>query len=82
MQFFTQILLLACVTTGLASVAQSPNGMLNVIETRQMQCIKSNCGGVGAACAGAWCCVRYNSDGCKCIAPGDISENGESCPKA
>ncbi|TDZ19433.1 hypothetical protein Cob_v007523 [Colletotrichum orbiculare MAFF 240422] len=82
MQFstFTQILLLAVAPVAMANVAADPAGKLNVFETRQ-QCIKTNCGGVGAGCAGDWCCVPYNGNGCKCIPPGDVSETGVQCPR-
>ncbi|KAK1689416.1 hypothetical protein BDP55DRAFT_725589 [Colletotrichum godetiae] len=83
MQFstITQLILLATAPLAMASVAAERTSSNSVFDVR-MECIKSNCGGVGAGCAGAWCCVRYNKDGCKCIAPGDISENGDKCPAA
>lgn len=55
MQFstITQLILLATAPLAMASVAAERTSSNSVFDVR-MECIKSNCGGVGAACAGAW----------------------------
>lgn len=62
MQFstITQLILLATAPLAMASVAAERTSSNSVFDVR-MECIKSNCGGVGAACAGAW--VSHTASG-------------------